>query len=606
MISLLVIVFLAAFQTQAAPTWKEGATCVEDSLPGQMWKEKNGGATIHAHLRNEGPSASLKDLFWNGEPVASLRESRTVVWWRLQPRQIRSGDVGEITLRLRRSPKEEGLLSYTLSNGENGEFNVSLEKPAYRILSIGYDETDVEGKGLKGHSVLLYVECLGEKAPVPKHVALNGQSLKNVRWLSKGWVGGVRVAVVEQERPLSEGTFSTWSVGHGNHWISSTVRAVRKEARFGTYGYADFERFEKNGLSSYASFGTLDKEALDSAHQCGIAVAMHISGGMPPEETVGHEAVMGYLLPDEPDCKDYSAAKDIPMDERIGFLAQDMVSEAQSCAERDRIRPVMLTLDLTFTPANYFTYGPIADLVNADCYPVTIGRSVSYVKDCAMALKAGCAPRPCTFTYQGCWEEYAIPPKTWLGPKQIRERGFESLVDEKRTRGFGRPPSVEEIQIQMLYAIGGGARGLFSYTDATECGGELLFHGTMDLPSQWEAIGRYSRTLRTVASLIEKSHAMAWAKSDVSTLWVRTLVCGEDAALVVVVNEDFVCDVKGLDLTPAKEVAFTFRRMPWLDPKTVSRVREEGLEPLETDSKGRNLSWKEKEIRAGEIYLVEK
>jgi len=42
---------------------------------------------------------------------------------------------------------------------------------------------------------------------------------------------------------------------------------------------------------------------------------------------------------------------------------------AGSAPASTRSPPRLLTIDMTFKPANYFIYGPIPDVCNVDCYP---------------------------------------------------------------------------------------------------------------------------------------------------------------------------------------------------------------------------------------------
>lgn len=87
-------------------------------------------------------------------------------------------------------------------------------------------------------------------------------------------------------------------------------------------------------------------------------------------------------------------------------------------------------MDLTFTPRNYFVYGPMPDIVNPDCYPIVIGWSVRAVRDKLSLAKRGSAPRFLTYTYQNMWEEWAHKdtPMPWMG-------GFCRLLRNQARRG---------------------------------------------------------------------------------------------------------------------------------------------------------------------------
>jgi len=158
--------------------------------------------------------------------------------------------------------------------------------------------------------------------------------------------------------------------------------------------------------------------------------------------------------------------------------------------------------------------------------------------------------------------------------------------------------------MEMLYAIGCGARGLFSYTDATEAGGDLIFHSSADLPEIWQEIGRTSRALRVVAPLIEIAHPTVWATANKETLWVSTLISGDMGALVAVVNEDCVSDTKGFAQKSARNVSFTFPDLPWLKGQKAMRVEDGRLIELEAQRGDKRLSWSEPGITDAAIYLV--
>ena len=191
-----------------------------------------------------------------------------------------------------------------------------------------------------------------------------------------------------------------------------------------------------------------------------------------------------------------------------------------------------------------------------------------------------------------------------MGRGEILEKGFPDFADAQRVRGFGRPQVPSEIRIQMMYAVGSGARALWSYIDATECCGGLVFHGTQELPELWAAIGGMSRTFRQVAGDINLSHPLVWAQADEPKLWVRTLACGEDAALVCVVNEDYRCDHKGFLINPAGNVTFAFLDLPWLATAHVARVLPDGLEHVPCQRADATCEWRVSTVEDVALFRV--
>jgi hypothetical protein len=449
------------------------------------------------------------------------------------------------------------------SDGNAHVFPVAAQEPDFRLQNVGYLPDR--------KTVYLYVERMGEEAALPASVLLDGEPVE-ARWLSECYVGRLRTAVVTLDAPLVEGAWHVWTISGGVVSVSSGLRVFAEPACLGTYGHGDIARIRENDLDMFVSFGQLSREWLDKASAGGIAGSMHVHGGEPPEPVRGHPAVYGYVLRDEPDVGDYNA-KDRPIHQRIGSLAPQLVNEARQCAQFDPEKPAIINLDLTFTPANYYVYAPIADFTTGDCYPVTIGKPLTFLRDCVTTLKRAAAPKPIGFIYQGSWEHFARKNLgRYVGAGEIRAKGSREFVDPARVRGFGRPPVPEEIKMQMVYCLGAGARGLFSFIDATEAAGGLVIIGSCDLPEIWATIGEVSRNIALLREDINLGHPIAWAECDAETLWVRTLVCGEESAIVAVVNEDGVSDETGLVIQHARDVTFSFEDLPWLRAEKVVQM----------------------------------
>lgn len=124
---------------------------------------------------------------------------------------------------------------------------------------------------------------------------------------------------------------------------------------------------------------------------------------------------------------------------------------------------------------------------------------------------------------------------------------------------------------------------------------------TGELPS---AVGRTSRALRLVAPLVEVSHPIVWARADGPKLWTRTLLAGEQATLVVVVNDDYLSVREAFTQTPARNVRITFQDLSWLQPVAVWKVDEREFVPAPLKRTAGSLSWLEPEISDAEMYLM--
>jgi len=562
------------------------------------------GATVYLYIRNPGYGASLEAILWDGKDVSShaAAPGYQAIWWRLAPQLLGEGEKGEIAICLRRRLKQATEFTVRLTNGREITQRIEPEDPPFRFGTIAF------GPDMK--KVYLYVEKLRSDAAMPEQIQVSGINVDGApRWLSPGAVGGVRTAVVTAKSPLRRGKHCTFIAASPSHAAGATLRAFTDLARFGSYGYPGrLEGYAGNGLDGYATFGSPSKQLLDRAEELGIKVAAHINYGAPGDECIGHPALYAYIGMDEPDCQDWGAAKDRPVHLRIGATAMRTLRAAQLHATRDPLTPTLLTVDLTFTPRNYFVYGPIPDIVNPDVYPIALGSSIRSVPQHLTIAKRASAPRTLTYTYQNMWEEWARKdtPTPWMGFTHIRAvEDSTTLADAKRRRGFARAPAPQEVRLEMLYGIGCGVKGLFGYHDGTELSrGGLITHGTWVLPEVWKVNGETIRALRLVAPIIEISHPVRWARSNVEKTWIRTLITGENAALVVAVNEDYESVTEGFTAKVRKDVNFEFPDLPWMTSPTVLKVGDGRFTPLKSQHEEAVLTWTETELADGETYLV--
>ena len=571
----------------------------------ERYDKEDLGATVYMYIRNPGYGASLETILWDGKDVRThaAAPEYQAIWWRLTPHLLGEGERGEIAICLRRRLKQTTEFTVRLTNGREITQKIEPEDPPFRFGTIAF------GPDLK--KVYLYMEKLRADAAMPEQIQVSGVNMEGKpRWTSPSYVGGVRTAVVTAKSPLRRGKHCTFIATSPSHAAGATLRAFTDLARFGSHGaYPQrLEAYAGNGMDGYGMFGSPNKPLLDRAGEFGIKVAAHLNHNLPADEYAGHPALYAYIGTDEPDCQDWGVAKDRPVHLRIGATAMRMLRTAQLHAARDPLTPTLLTIDLTFTPRNYFVYGPIPDIVNPDVYPIAVGSSVRSVRQHLAIAKRASAPRTLTYTYQNVWEEWTRKDThmPWMGYSHIRAiEDSTTLVDAKRRRGFARAPAPQEVRLEMLYGIGCGAKGLFGYCDGTELSrGGLVNHGTWVLPEVWKINGETIRALRLVAPIIEISHPIEWARSNVEKTWIRTLIAGENAALVVAVNEDYESVTEGFAANPSKDVNFEFPDLPWMTSPTVLKVGDGRFAPLKSQHEEAVLTWTETELADGEVYLV--
>jgi len=563
---------------------------------------KHNGGILYFYVENISKEAiTLTDIRWETKSFNQQREAYQAIWYRSFPATIDPGESGEISLCLRRELTEAQEFQLIFGKEPAAVSQVEVTPPPYRFETIVFTED------LK--TVYFYIGKLAEDSSDDLQIPCPRQTDGKFQWLhgEEPLNGNLLVGRWTYDQPLTRGSAQIFYLVDEKEKVlcGAALHAFSNYTVFGTYGgtsvFADYPRFAANGLTAYNSFQPKDINALDEAESLGLRVAM-IIGEQPTADVLGHPAIWAYGPVDEPDCKDYSHDK-IPLPQRIGTNAPEMIRYFEHYRQVDPCTPSMLTLDLTFTPYNYFIYGPLADISNPDCYPITCGWSIRVIRDMMTNMKQASAPKPFSYTYQGCWEEWAQPQDHWVDANELRSKGFDFYRDASRVRGFGRPPTPAEVRIPMFYAIGCGAKALFSYTDDTEVSGDLMFHGSADMPELWDEIGRSSRTFNWAAPLIEIAHPVAWAQSSGGIVWLSTLLAGTEAVLVVAVNENYLCSAKEFAIAAADNVQFSFPPLPWLSPEYVYRVEDGRCTPLETSAYKQKIKWRDT-VETAQLYLL--
>ncbi|MBN1436167.1 MAG: hypothetical protein JW936_03755 [Sedimentisphaerales bacterium] len=552
---------------------------------------------VYFYLQNNTTEpVSLENIRWAGGDLQTHTDSYQLIWHRLMPDPIAPGSQAEISLCLRTALTEPANFTISLTNGTQVNAVVNPAPRDFRIQTLRFNS--------QLDTAYIYVQRAKADAALPEIIYVNGIPMTTqILWLNDNYVNDLRLAEVSFSEPLIRGSVQTFMVASADGAIidATTIRAFSDRAVVGTYGFSNLQRYAENGLNGLNSFVQPSAASLDQAQQLGIRI-LSMTGGRPNADTFGHPAIYAYGLIDEPDGRDYTV-DDRPMHLRIGANAPAMVQMEADCRSADPCTATALTLYVRYNPYNYFIYAPIIDIPNPDCYPITIGWSIRETIKFADTMAQAAAPNPFTFTYQGCWEEFGIPQDRWIGPGELRQNGFDQYRDPCRIRGLGRKPVPSEVRISMLYAIGCGATGLWSFTDASEAGGEVLYHGSDTMPEIWDMIGRTSRELNSIAPLISIAHAAAWAQSDTDTIWLRTLLAGQAGALVIAVNDDYTCTPEGFTQTPAHNVAFQFDDLPWLSAQQVSLVTDEAITPLPAERRDGQIQWTDT-VQDGQIYLI--
>jgi len=551
-------------------SWTEGAPGLAD-----FSKTHRRSGTLKVYVNNQGDRpVAVEARTMDGTDLESLRTSdkHEVIWWRTWPNPVPAGGISEVSVRLRYPLESDAVLSLD-AEGQVLEATVPVTVPPFRIETVAWAE--------EGRHVTLVAEWLGEQPARIARVLLDGTDLTaRSRIPAPEFAHGVCPIEIDLPEPLAPGSFHTYKlVAEDGAAVACTLRTLDEFMRLGMYGAGDLEANIRLGLNCAAHFGALGRTALDRYAAYGQRSAFHV-GHSPAPEVRGHPAVHAYILHDEPDCWDYTA-DEWPAPLRIGYHAPQIVEDTRRCAEADPEKPVQVTVDLTFKPANYYVYAQIPDIVSPDCYPLSIGAPLTWVKEATEACRRAAGPR----------RVEAVP-----------QVDFE---DRKNTEmEFRRAPFGREVIIQYLYALGAGARGFSGWEWFDEKSDFADFYGAPNFPDVLNALGETYRRFKFLQPLILKAHPTDIATCADERVWVKTLVCGEDALLLVVVNEDYESLPTDFAHTPREATTLAVPHLPWLQAGYAGLVGDGSVTPLSLTPDGDLSRVVLPELDTGALVLI--
>ena len=545
--------------------WSENAPGLSDF---SKTDRRAGLLKVYVHNDSTMP-VPVKAVALNGTALDELRlnEEHDVIWWRTLPCPVPAGGYAEISVRLRYPLKSDALL--TLDAGDKIiEAVVPAQPPPFRIETIGWQD--------KGREIIIVAEQIRAEASTIEKVFLDGLDVTDrAEILTPDFFLGICPITLELEQELEVGSFHTYKlVASDGQAVACTLRTLDEFLRLDMYGATNLEEDVKLGINSLTHFRTIGSTELDEYARYGLRSAFHV-GGTPPSEVCGHPSVYAYLLHDEPDVWDYGA-EDWPMAMRIGYHGPDIVRCNQQCVEAAPTKPVMVTLNLTFKPANYYVYGQIADIAQPDCYPLTIGKPLTWVRDVTEVCRKAAGPRRVEVIPQVNWEDRGEKMK------------------------YRRPPFPREVWIEYLYALGAGARGFSGYEYYTEGN----HHGAKEYPEVMAAVGQTFRRFGLISPLILAAHPTDIATCENEKIWVKTLVCGQEALLLVVVNDDYQSLPQDFIHEPRQQVELKLPSIPWLKPGHVVRVDDGAFSELIFEIEAKETKIFLPELDTGGIVLV--
>jgi hypothetical protein len=240
---------------------------------------------------------------------------------------------------------------------------------------------------------------------------------------------------------------------------------------------------------------------------------------------------------------------------------------------KDPSTAVLLNVDNTYKPENWYVYPQLADIPCHDpyypgeidsCYtnfPATFGAHTrpTYVLATAQISQSACQPKPLHTIL--CSTKY-IPPNAKPGDY------------------IGRFPTPAEKRLEVYYAISAGTKGIsywwFSPSgDCHGCGAD-----EPDARALWKEIGLLGAEVRTGGPIITTSCPLDLPWSASRFLTVRCLARGQDTVAVIVVNDNVLCDRVGTVVKACENAKASVQVPSWLSPKDAFEITYDGIKDV--------------------------
>ena len=509
------------------------------------------------------------------EQLAKVVAAGEPVWWKAEPMVVPAGGWGQVTIRLRRDPQVDVLkVAVPALPAADGTVEIRTAAKQPYFLSINFTpEFD---------AAYAYLRHPSGKGLAPKQILLNGQDVTGQCTIVADEAIDTVPVIIRPKAAFTRGTSYAFQAIYADGSAARvTTAAWQPGLVYGIWGYSKFGKSEEENRKFF-----LEDMRVHSINTLLYSVPGEVRAflrspaGQEYSKKTGIRAMTNWagdavnapfmFLSDEPDAGDFQSKMLDPY-KRIGSLGQWLINRANMFRKEEPQTPVLLNVDNTFKPENWYTYAQLTDLPCADPYFQEGVQSVlasdptnwaaylkpTYVYGVATIYGQAAAPKPAHYILHTCRLDIASFPY--------------------------RAPTPEEKRIEAYYAIAAGGKAL-SYWWYTPYG-EYYGLGGGDPASKalWTELGLVGAELRSAEPVIIRSCPANVPLTKPSMLWVRSLLVGDDTLALVVVNDNFGSDRLGTVIHPVEQAKVTVQAPSWLKAADVFELSHEGT---------RDIAWK--------------
>lgn len=546
------------------------------------------GVSLQQAIAPEGEGRGRHDLFASSlqfsklprEQIETLERLGEPVWWKADPFTVPARGWSQVIVRLRRAPRAERIRVRVEGEGVaiSGEIDPRRAEP--RIVGIGFTPEMT--------TAFVYVQP-GRPGAVPKRILIDGRDRSDHARFSSDPRQPVLPVTVKLDKPMAEGEFHALDVecDDGSR-AAFGLRVHRADFVYGMWGgfaadkdaagagpgyLQDLHRHTINTIMSQYGQGVRQFIRSDTGQklsaELGIRITDNAPGGYPNQRYT--------FLHDEPDAKDVNSRSIEPIGRRLGSRGRWLVEMGRDYRRQAPDMLQFLNIDNTFKPEQWYMYAQLPDVPCADPYyqeqlrsvyhtsPGTLGAYTkpTYVYAAGRIYQSAGAPRPMHLILHTC--RFDMP-----------ENPF-------------RPPTPEEKRVEIYYCLGAGARGIsfWWYTPSSR------YHGLgSDAPVMrrlFAEIGLAGTEIGVAEPLLARSTPTELAIEPSDDLWARALLAGEDAVVLLVVNDNIASDRTGTVVLPHERARVRLRPPVWLKARDAFEITPAGVADVSWKAAGEQV-----------------
>ncbi|MGQ9651900.1 MAG: immunoglobulin domain-containing protein [Phycisphaerae bacterium] len=587
-----------------------------DQLPEPCGPSTPMGASVHVLLLNSGPSSvtvqdvtlagiSLELALYEEEQVVkrhpvsiyfalahgaitqqqfnTLVSAGEPVWYKADPRTIAAGTAAQIVVRLRQVPTTPTVGIAVIHTGGSTVATVPVDP----------DQPQAAGVSFSSDLNRVYLYWRRGNGTAPTTILMDGINVTASTTTVHDPDVDIAASVLQLAQPLSPASFHVYQGIYTDGRVASAgVRTWANPFIYGTWGARDAPDGDYAAARAWVDDATNHcvnslvvqggSEALKSYLKTaeGRQYAADHGYGFVIDE-IGKWSCQNpqlWFIRDEPDAAD-SRVTGLPGDKLVGSLADMAVEHGEELRAAYPTGPTTLNIDSTYTPFNWYNYGQVPDVLMTDPYyqnrlrealwfyppRIPLYTKATYIYAVSRVARSSCEPNPLHVVLYSC--EY---------------------VDTTTGQRFPfAPPTCKRIEV--YYALAAGATGMSYWWYLPGKPSNGLGAGTSAALALWREIGLLGAEIRTAAELLVTACPAAVNMQPAAGLWVRCLVVGTDALLLLVVNDQYYNDEQGCHYTPATGASLTLKVPTWLQSPTAFEIAAGGIRDVTTQVAGDQL-----------------